>query len=80
MPSSRQALMLVRPEGPAPITATLCTMVELHKGKRQIFFCFYVIIVIRFNSINFQSHEIETWLGSGHGILRDCAKRLVSFK
>lgn len=27
-PSSKQALMLVRPDGPAPITATFCTMLQ----------------------------------------------------
>lgn len=35
MPSSRQAFMLVRPEGPAPITATLCTIMELQQEKGE---------------------------------------------
>ncbi|KAG7228972.1 hypothetical protein INR49_008750 [Caranx melampygus] len=33
MPSSRQAFMAVRPLGPAPITATLCTMMELQQEE-----------------------------------------------
>lgn len=44
-PSSRQALMAVNPEGPAPITATLQTMVELYKQHRKWLLMLFTIKV-----------------------------------